>query len=161
MNIRQATLDDVGLLAGLNEDVQRIHAAAYPHLFKQPDYPAVAADFETRILGNTQGQVYIAEVDGEAVGYIYALKMERPDNPYTYAQRYMLIDQISVRPSEQGRGYGRKLIEAVIQWAADCGMGSVTLNTWGFNVHAHGFFEAMGFKRLKYSMGLDLNSGKR
>lgn len=73
MNIRRATLDDVGLLVRLNEDVQRIHAEAYPHLFKQPDYLAVAADFETRILGNAQGQVYIAEVDSEAVGYIYAL----------------------------------------------------------------------------------------
>lgn len=83
--------------------------------------------------------------------------MERPDNPYTYAQRYVLIDQISVKPSEQGHGYGRKLIETVIQWTVDCGMASVMLNTWGFNAHAHGFFEAMGFKRLKYSMGLDLS----
>lgn len=157
MNIRRATLDDVGLLAGLNEDVQRIHAAAYPHLFKQPDYPAVAADFETRILGNPQGQVYIAEVDGEAVGYIYALQVERPENPYTFAHRYMLIDQISVKPTAQGRGCGRKLIEAVVEFASACGMARVTLETWEFNTHAHGFFEEVGFKRLKYTMALDLN----
>ncbi len=157
MNIRRATLDDVGILARLNEDVQRIHAAAYPTIFKQPDYPAVMTDFKTRILGNPQGQVYIAEVDGEAVGYIYALKMERLENPYTYAQRYMLIDQISVKPTAQGHGCGRKLIQTVIDWATACGMARVMLDTWGFNVHAHGFFETMGFKRLKLSMALDLN----
>lgn len=157
MNIRRATLDDVGLLATLNEDVQRIHAEAYPTLFKQPDYPAVAADFKTRILGNAQGQVLIAEVDGEAVGYIYALQVERPENPYTFAQRYMLIDQISVKPTAQGNGCGRKLIEAVVDLATACGMARVTLDTWGFNTHAHGFFEEVGFKRLKYTIVLDLN----
>jgi len=149
------------LLAELNQDVQRIHAEAHPDWFKQPNQlDAVAVDFATRILGDTQEYVYIAEVDSEAVGYICARRVDRPENPYTYAQTLMLIDQISVKPRFQGRGCGRKLIQAVVDLAMTNRIERVILDTYAFNIKAQAFFSEMGFARMsmRYQMALDFNT---
>ena len=161
MIIRRATEADVKLLAELNQDVQRIHAEALPDWFKQPNQvDAVAVDFATRILGDTQEYVYIAEVNGEAVGYICARRVERPENPYTYAQTLMLIDQISVKPRFQGCGCGRKLIQTVVDLAMTNESKRVILDTYAFNTQAQGFFGEMGFARIsmRYQMALDFNT---
>ncbi len=158
MIIRRATGADVELLARLNQDIQLIHAEAYPDIFKRPDHlAAVAADFESRILGNVNGYVLIAEVEGEAVGYIYAQTVERPENPYTFAQRLMNVDQISVRPKFQNMGYGHMLIQAVVDLAKTHGIKRIVLDTYAFNRQAQSFYDVLGFKAAKYQMVLDFN----
>jgi len=157
MNIRLATLDDLDLLARLNTDVQRLHANALPHLFKQPDNPAaIIADFRERIFANVEGRVFFAELDDEAAGYVYAHMTHRPDNAYTYALDAIHIDQISVRPVYQGMGVGYGLVQEVFDWARTEKIKRVTLDTGAFNVEAQAFFKKQGFEVSTYRMGVTL-----
>lgn len=157
--IRQATLADVELLATLNRDVQQIHAGAYPKLFKQPtNFAEIAADFKNRVLTDVDGFVLIIEADGQAVGYIYAKVVSRPENAYVYAQKYMLVDNISISPQYQDKGYGKMLMQAVCDVATAQGIGRVLLDTYEFNSNAQQFYAKMGFERMKIQMALDFNS---
>lgn len=157
MKIRLATGEDAGILAGLNQDVQRIHADAMPHRFKQSDdLTPFRKDFEERILGNPNGYTFIAEVDGNPAGYISALIIQRPENAYTYAMRFVHIDQISVRPAFRKQGCGRALMQAVFDLAKREGIACVTLDTWAFNTEAHKFFARMGFEVFNYRMDMHL-----
>lgn len=157
MNIRQATDHDAQLLASLNADVQKQHADAVPHIFKQPDLQALLADFQERILADEDGYTFIVEDNGTALGYIYTRVIRRPENAYTYALNYVLIDQISVKPADQGKGCGRLLIEAAFDLARRQGIDRVALGTWAFNTPAHGFFAKMGFKPFTYQLDVYLS----
>ncbi len=158
--IRRATLADAELLAELNKDVQQIHADAYPSVFKQPHNTAeILADFKTRILADTDGFVLIIEADQQAVGYIYAKALTRPENAYIYAQKYMLVDQISVKPAYQNNGYGHRLMQAVRDEAVVQGLHRVLLDMYAFNSNAQQFYAKMGFERVSVRMALDFNQG--
>jgi len=158
VNIRRATLADAELLAGLNKDIQQIHADAYPSLFKQPDnFAEFVADFETHKLSDVDGFVLIIEADQQAVGYIYAKVVTRPENAYVYAQKLMLVDVIAIKPAYQKKGYGQKLINAVRDEALAQGIHRMLLDTYEFNANAQQFYVKLGFKRMKIQMALDLN----
>ena len=158
VNIRRATLADAHLLARMNRDVQQIHADAYPYLFKQPDnFAEIVADFETRILSDVGGFVFIIEAEQQAVGYIYARVVTRPENAYIYEQKLMLVDVISVKPAYQNKGYGQKLMNAVRDEAIARGIRRVLLDTYEFNSNAQQFYAKMGFERMKIQLTLDLN----
>ncbi len=157
--IRRATLADAELLAGLNKDVQQIHADAYPYLFKQPNnFAEIVADFKTRILSDANGFVLIIEVGQQAVGYIYAKVVTRSENAYVYAQRFMLVDNISIGPQYQSKGYGQQLMQAVRDVAIAQGIHRVLLDTYEFNSNAQQFYAKMGFERVKIQMALDFNT---
>lgn len=94
-------------------------------MFKQQDtLDEVMADFETRILAGMDGYVFILEADRQAVGYIYGRVVTRPENAYLYSQKYMLVDQISVRPNSRNKGYGQRLMQAVRDMAVRAGYSS-------------------------------------
>ena len=156
VNIRRVTRVDAALLAGLNKDVQQIHADAYPSLFKQPDnFAEIVADFHTRILADEDGFVLIIEADQQAVGYIYARVVTRPENAYIYVQKLMHVDVISIKPAYQNKGYGQKLMQAVRDEAVAQGIYRVVLDTYAFNENAQQFYAKMGFERFKIQMALD------
>lgn len=149
---------DAEVLAVLNKDVQQIHADALPKLFKQPnDLTEIRADFQTRILADMDGFVLIAEDEQQAVGYIYAKVVVRPESAYTFTQRLMLVDQISVRSCDQHKGYGQLLMQAVLEEASARGIHRVVLDMYTFNSNAQHFYAKMGFERLSVRMALDLN----
>lgn len=155
--IRKASGADKHILAELNKDVQKVHADAYPELFKQPDNTSeVVADFESRILPDQDAVVLILEAGGQAVGYIYARVVARPETPYTHAQRYLLIDQISVKPDYQRYGFGKRLMEAICDEASKRGVSRLMLGMYTFNTKAANFYARMGFSHVYVQMALDL-----
>lgn len=157
MKVRQAVIEDAEIVAKLICDVQRLHAEELPHLFKPADAPSpFVVDCRERILTDPNGRLFIVEEAGEAVGYVYARVLRQPETAYVYARSAVHIDQISVKPDRQGSGYGRALIEAVFGLARAEDIERVSLDTWGFNTEAHGFFHKMGFDMFMYRMDVHL-----
>jgi ribosomal protein S18 acetylase RimI-like enzyme len=154
MEIRRANLEDAGILSALNADVQRLHADALPHLFKQPEDDAFALQFMREQLSDPRSYFFIGSLDGEDIGYIFARVIDRPENPYTYAWHYVYIDQISVKPAYQNKGCGKLLIQEVVKLAAEVGADWVGLDTWSFNEQAITFFEKQGFSTFNQRMWL-------
>jgi ribosomal protein S18 acetylase RimI-like enzyme len=146
MQIRRAGRDDAELLARLVEPVHTLHVEAHPDFFKPYAFtPELVGDYRER-LADPSCYIFIAEADGEAVGYVAAEVLERPDNPYTYAMRFILVDQISVSPAWRSQGYGEALMRRVSELARSLGIGRVSLNVWGFNPRAIAFYERLGFR---------------
>ena len=150
MNIRKATLDDSLLLSTLCMDVQKLHADAHPEVFKSPQSEDFAKDFFEKILVNDTSFVFIAEENEEALGYVFCNLVERPENAILFARRYLIIEQISVRPQAQGRGVGAKLMEQVEVTARELSILKIQLGSWNFNTDAHGFFERLGYEKWHF-----------
>src|SRR6266498_2006631 len=101
INIRPAIPNDALILSSLFMDVQRLHAEHHADIFKMPQQEDFAASFFEEMLADPTMFIYIAEEDGQPIGYVLCKIVERPENPFTLANRFLHIDQISVRPAAQ------------------------------------------------------------
>ena len=150
MNIHKAISTDVASLSSLSVDVQRLHAEHHPDIFKVPQDEDFAVSFFEEMLVDPAVSIFIAEEDGNAVGCILCKLIERPENPFTFAMRYLLVDQISVRPAARGQGVGAALIQRAEALAKELDVPRIQLNSWDFNIDAHGFFERLGFQKFDF-----------
>jgi GNAT superfamily N-acetyltransferase len=156
MKIRQATSTDSLLISSLCVDVQSLHAKHYPGFFKTPQSDNFAIAFFDGILADPTTSIFIAEENGHALGYILCKLIERLENPFTFAMRYLLVDQISVRPAAQDKGVGKMLIQRAVVLALELNLQRIQLDSWGFNIEAHAFFEKLGFEKFNHRFWKDL-----
>ena len=152
MQIRRAAIEDAETLSRLNVDVQRLHAQALPQLFKTPESDGFALQFMREHLSDPHNYFFIARLDGEDIGYVFARLIDRPENPFMHAWKYITIDQISVQPAHQGQGCGSQLMEQVRTLARDEGIPTIALDTWSFNREAQDFFIRQGFDTFNLRM---------
>jgi GNAT superfamily N-acetyltransferase len=150
MNIRQATPTDSLVLSSLCKDVQSLHAEHHPDIFKVPESESFATSFFDEALADLTTRIFIAENEERALGYILCKLVERGESPFTYARRFLMIDQISVRPAARGQGIGAALIQQAEELAKELGVPRIQLDSWDFNVRAHAFFEKEGFQKFMF-----------
>ncbi|MBK9924962.1 MAG: GNAT family N-acetyltransferase [Anaerolineales bacterium] len=150
MKIHQAVSTDSLLLSTLSMEVQRLHAEHHPDIFKIPRTDDFAVQFFDTMLADPLVRIFIAEEDGKALGCVLCKLIEREENPFTVAMRYLLVDQISVQPEAHGKGVGKALIAQVEHLAKEWNVVRIQLDSWGFNLHAHEFFEKNGFVKFNH-----------
>jgi len=150
MKIRKAIATDRLLLSSLCVDVQRLHAENHPEIFKLPQSDDFATSFFDEILADSTTRIYIAEEEQRAIGYIFCKLFERPEGSFTYANRFLQIEHISVHPEAQRHGVGTALIEQAEKLAKELGVTKIQLNSWDFNTKAHTFFETHGFTKIEH-----------
>ena len=150
MKIRQASVTDSLLLSYLCMDVQTLHAKYHPDIFKMPQNEDFAVSFFNETLADPTISIFLAEEDEQALGYVLCKLLERIDGPFTFALRYLLVDQISVRPIAQGKGVGKALLQRVEILARELNIHRIQLDSWGFNLDAHTFFQKVGFEKFTH-----------
>ena len=150
MKIRKAIATDSLLLSSLCVDVQRLHAENHAEIFKMPHSDDFAVSFFDEILADSTTQIYIAEEEQRAIGYIFCKLFERPDSPFTYANRFLQIEHISVRPEAQQNGVGMALMKQAEKLARELNVTKIQLSSWDFNTRAHTFFERHGFTKIEH-----------
>lgn len=79
----------------------------------------------------------MAEIDDEVVGYSYATSH--------FGGRLMHLVRIAVDPALRGRGIGVRLLAEFVTYAAEAGVGLLTLNTQAYNHHAQRLYRWFGF----------------
>ena len=156
MEIRTAMPNDSLLLSALCRDVQRLHAEHHPQLFKMPQSDDFAVTFFDEMLAAPEVTIYIAEEDSRPLGYLLCRLFDRPENVFTYANRFLFIDQISVRPEAQRRGIGTALMKQAEIHARELGLTKLQLDSWDFNLEAHACFEKFGFRKFNYRFWMNL-----
>ena len=156
MNIRKATPEDNLLLSDLCRDVQSLHAQNYADIFKMPHSADFAIPFFDEMLADPAVSIFIAEENGEALGYSLCKLVERPENPFTFAMRSLHVEHISVCPAARGHGVGTALIKQAEMLAKGLAAQRIQLDSWNFNTQAHTFFERLGFQRFNYRFWRDV-----
>ncbi len=131
LNIRKATAAD---------------ATAIAKLSGQLGYPADAAAMTERlgrILPRNDHVVFVAETT-EIVGWTHAGQHEILEAG-TLCEIWGLV----VANGQRGQGVGRRLIEAVEDWARQRGLTDVSVRSNVIRPESHPFYERIGFARYK------------
>ncbi|MBI1953608.1 MAG: GNAT family N-acetyltransferase [Candidatus Omnitrophica bacterium] len=102
----------------------------------------------TRLQGLWKFSFVAEDVSGIPVAYIYAADGQ-PDIPVTARYRGAFIARVSVRPNQQGRRLGPRLLLAVARAAKEADVGPyVTLETDKENTRARHVYESLGFRSV-------------
>ena len=155
MEIRRATAADAATVARLNRTVQRLHAGALPHLFKEPGEAAFSAQEFAALVADEDAFVLIGCVAAEPVGYLYGQLVRRPANALRHALASGYIHHLAVEEAWRGRGCGAALVrEAVARFRSE-GIARIELDVWAFNAAAQRFFARQGFAVFNQRMCLE------
>src|SRR4029079_14883811 len=137
--VRRAVALDAETLSSLNADVQAVHAAALPWRFKPPGPDTFPPQAAAAVLALPDNLIFIAEADGQPVGYAWAEIMRRPETSFHYAYEMIYLHHIRVRPTHRRLGVGAKLIESVRAAAREINISQIALDVWTFNEDARAF----------------------
>jgi diamine N-acetyltransferase len=143
--VRRAGEADAAIVSALNDDVQAVHAAALPWRFKPPGPDTFPPSAAAAILAKPENLVFLAELDGAPVGYVYAEIARLPDDPMRPAYDMVYLHHISVRATARRQGVGEALLGAVREAGKAVGIDLLALDVWTFNTSAREFFRKQGF----------------
>ena len=150
--IRRAEQKDIPELLRLLLQVNNVHAAGRPDLFRKDCRKYGAAELE-EILRDGGKPVFVMTGDGDRIkGYAFTERQRHQGENNQTDRVTLYIDDICVDESVRGQGVGKALFAHVTAYARDMGCHNLTLNVWCLNPGAMKFYEAMGMKPYKIGM---------
>lgn len=96
--------------------------------------------------------MFVARVEGICVGYALVCERVREENPFCYASRSFVVDQMAVSNAHRRQGIGTLLMDRVRAEAAERGVPRLELNVYSDNDDARLFYEAQGLVRFQDRM---------
>ena len=156
MTIRLATPDDLPALGRLGALLMRTHYEFDPQRFMSAGIDAAEgyAWFLGQQLKDQDVVIYVAEQEGQIVGYVYAALEPVSWKELRDACGY--IHDIVVEETNRGAGTATALMEAAMQWLAERGAPRVILGTAEKNERAQRLFAKLGFRRTMIEMTKEL-----
>ncbi|MDR1661796.1 MAG: GNAT family N-acetyltransferase [Azoarcus sp.] len=131
-----ATPDDLEAMADLLAELFTLESDFSPQREKQ------LAGLRL-ILGDPRvGKLFVLRVDGRVAGMANALLTVSTAE----GRRVVLLEDVIVAAGYRGRGFGGRLVERVVAWAAENGLPRITLLADKDNAPALAFYERMGFR---------------
>lgn len=156
MQVRLATVNDAETISILNADVQKLHADALPHFFKQPSHETFPPSVAIELIARPDSYFLIGHIDDRAIGYIYAEVRNLPETASCFATTHLYIHHIAIDPRHRHNGYAKKLIQAIESLAHDRGITTIALDVWSFNTNAYNFFTQQGFRNFNERMWIEI-----
>lgn len=89
-------------------------------------------------------RVFVADIDGKVVGYVHAEKYNT-----LYFESMVNIQGLAVSKAYRRNGCGKALMDAVENWAKECGIQYVRLNSGMTRTEAHDFYRSIGYDNEK------------
>ncbi len=134
LDIRSATREDVGLVAGLIRELAEFEKLEHQVLMTE-------ADLERSLFGEpAYCEALIAEASGEPAGFAlffhtFSTFLGRPG---------LYLEDLYVRPARRSAGVGKALLRHLAQLAVERGCGRFEWSVLDWNEHALRFYESLG-----------------
>lgn len=151
LTIRRAAESDMDVINKLLYQVLKVHSDARPDLFKAGT-KKYKDDELKGIIADDNRPIFVAEKEGEVVGYAFCVHQQYIDNNNMTDIKTLYIDDLCVDETARNAHVGRQLYEYVLDYARRHGYYNVTLNVWADNVNAVKFYEKLGLKVQKIGM---------
>ncbi len=155
--IRAAGPDDVPALSRL---AKRTWADAFGHSVSPEDAAAELAEtrseahFRAALRDQT---ILVAEADGILVGYAAFGPVDLPEVDAEPADR--ALRRLYVDAAWQGRGVGRRLLDAALEHPELRGARRIYITVWEENRRAQRLYERLGFRRVgttRFAIGAEV-----
>ena len=144
--IRRASIEDAATLAELGRVT---FIEAFGHLYTPEDLQAFIDDSHStiayaRVLGNPDYALWLAERDGNAVGYVQAGPCGLPHADVQPGDGE--IKRLYLLRSAQNDGVGVALLQVALAWLERGGPRTLWISVWSENYGAQRFYARHGFE---------------
>ena len=155
--VRRATPADLPTIGRLGALLVEEHYGFDPRRFlaARPGTPEGYASFMGTQLEDSDMAVLVADDSGDVIGYAYAA-VEGYDYMALRGPAGVLHDVV-VDPGRRGRGVGRLLLDAALEFFRSRGVPRVVLSTAERNEAAQRLFAGAGFRRTMVEMTRELD----
>ena len=156
MTIRLATPADLPALGRLGALLMRTHYDFDPHRFMDPgsDSAEGYAWFLGTQIHDDEVAIFVADLEGVAVGYVYA-GLE-PQSWKELRDAAGFVHDVVVSDDARRRGVATALMDAAIGWLKSRGAPRVMLWTAKPNHGAQELFDRLGFRKTMVEMTKEL-----
>ena len=152
MNIRRAKESDMETIQRLLLQVAAVHHKGRPDLFSPGTRKYTDQELRKLIRDDSRPIFVAEEPEGQVLGYAFCVFQQQLDSHILTDIKTLYIDDLCVEETCRGKGVGRRLYEAVLDFARKEGCYNVTLNVWSCNTAAMKFYESCGLKPQKVGM---------
>lgn len=104
------------------------------------------------------GQVLVADVDGEIAGYVTMLNRVQSDDLDDGNLEFGLVADLLVRNAYRGTGLGRELMAAAESFAKENGVRWLRISVMSENATARKLYASSGFSEIYVELEKDLDS---
>lgn len=150
MQIRPAETRDIPQILNLLHQVNMVHHAIRPDIFK-PDTTKYDEAALVMLLHDAAKPVFVYE-EGEVLGYAFCQVSETRDDLLLEDRKTLYIDDLCVDAAARNHHIGKALFDYVCRYARSLGCQSLTLNVWAGNTAALAFYQHQGMHILKTTM---------
>jgi len=154
--VREARDQDYSDLCTLMGQVDELHQDNLPHRFQRHDGPARDRDYILGLIADENVGLFVAEVDGELVGFVHVVLRDSPPLAIFVPRRYAIVDTLVVDQDSRRKGVGQALMNKAHHWARERGATTIELNVYEFNQDAIAFYQALGYAVIRHQMGRPL-----
>jgi ribosomal protein S18 acetylase RimI-like enzyme len=149
-NIRKASLKDAVTIANVAKlafyQAFAEHPANSPDDMKAYTDKAFAVETISEDLKDKSVHYFVAELDGEIIGYAKIKQDAKID--CVKANAPIEICRLYLLEEYTGKGFGAKLMQHCLGFAKKNGHDVVWLGVWEYNYRAQKFYQKFGFKRV-------------
>jgi ribosomal protein S18 acetylase RimI-like enzyme len=149
--VRDATEADLDRIAELWAEMIDLHHDLDEHFWvRKPDGQKIFRGWMAEAVDDEKRVLIVAEVAGEVAGFVHGQLVDAP--PPMEGRISGSITDVSVGFDYRGKGVGKKMMAAVLEWFTARGAEEVTLLAAVKNDCAVAFYEALGFERHTITM---------
>ncbi len=156
--IRKANINDIQRIIDLLHQVNMVHHAIRPDLFKPHTTKYNEQELESML--NDESKPIFVYDDGMVLGYAFCQLTEIRGDQLLEDIKTLYIDDICVDEHSRGKHVGKALYDYVRDYALSIGCNNITLNVWEGNAPALSFYQNMGMQVQKTTMEMKLLQNK-
>jgi ribosomal protein S18 acetylase RimI-like enzyme len=160
LSIRESLPSDAKALGNLLVEIQTLHVAALPSIFRPIEQDGQTEGLLTDQITTPDAQSFIAEEGGKIVGYIWVRMHRTPPIHLMVPRQFAEIDTLVVAETHRRAGVGRALVTRAQDWAIEQGADEIRLVVYEFNQDAIRFYERLGFTTSRRTMSRRVAEGE-
>lgn len=153
---RTALATDVDRLQELHRELDVLHQRLIPTVFVPVDGDARSRQAVLQRIENAGSDYIVLELAGSIIGFAGLVTMRYPDLPMFQQSEYAYLEDMLVIAAHQGKGFGKLLMSAAIDWARAAGFGQLQTTVWAANGQASAFYDSAGFQTQLRRLQLEL-----
>ena len=154
--IRNAKIEDYVRINELFWQSDYFHYENEPYIYKKTTEGYRSKEYIEELINDKNNNLIILEKENKVIGFLYAYEEAKGHLPFHQKRKYIVLDNIVIDEKYRNKGYGKILLDYIIEYAKKEKYNDIILNVYNFNENAIKFYEKNGFKTITQDMILKI-----
>ncbi|MGC4090248.1 MAG: GNAT family N-acetyltransferase [Polyangiaceae bacterium] len=156
LTIRGARISELNAVMALLKELDEAHVELEPTLLQRfKGEPRPREWLELRF-NDPNEACLVATLDGDVAGFVWCKSQSPPGLPAFIQEPLLVVGDLVVQEPLRGRGIGRALLEAALDWGRARGLKRAQLTVFDRNQSAREFYAELEFRPLSVVLMRDI-----